>query len=132
MSIIDEICNRLKKYPSARFQAGPNVVTVRPTSESGFQVSLEVNDRQYQVSFDGWHEEFTNEEDALHCFFFGLSAECRLRVISHGGFRHKWTVEFLNEGVWGADSTTGLLLFPFFLPKTVRVFQNDLIKTAQI
>jgi len=131
MSIIDEVCNRLKRYASARIRAGPNVVTVRPASESGFQVSLEVTDRQYRVSFDGWHQEFTSEEDAMNCFFFGLSAECRLRAISHGRFRHMWTVECLTDGVWRADSTTGLLLFPFFLPKKVRVLQNDLIKTAQ-
>ena len=127
MSIIDKICNRLKEYPIAVFRADPNVVTVRPTSEDGFSVALEVVDCGYRVSFDGWHEEFSSEEDALNCFAFGLSAECRLRTVSHGGFPHQWTVECLTDGVWREGNTTGLLLFPFFLPKKVRILQNDLI-----
>ncbi len=130
MSVIDGICNRLKEYPSARFRADPNIVTVRQTSEDGFSVAFEVVDSGYRVSLDGWHEEFTSEEDALNCFAFGLSAECRLREVSHGGFPHKWTVECLRDGVWRGGSTTGLLLFPFFLPKKVRILQNGFIQTA--
>src|SRR5262249_8606422 len=105
-------------------------VTVKPESASGFPVSLEITKSGYRVSFDGWHEDFSDEKEALNCFSFGLSRECRLRVVSHGRFRHKWTVEGLRDGLWREDSTTVLLLFPFFLRKKVQVLQNALIKAV--
>jgi hypothetical protein len=130
MTIVEEITKRLANYPHAVFQADSNGVTVEPGSENGFRVSLTLTGDGFLVWFDGWHEEFEDEQEALNCFAFGLSAECRLRVTAHGGFRHKWTVEYLRNGVWQEDSSTGLIFFPFFLPKKVLFLQNDLIRAT--
>ena len=81
MSAIDEILSKLKKYPQVSFQVAPHSVTVNPTSVNGFKVSLEVIGGIFRVYFEGWHEEFSKENEALNCFAFGLSEECRLRVV---------------------------------------------------
>lgn len=39
------------------------------------------------MSFEGWHEAFEQEEEALECVAFGLSAACRLRVDYRGNAR---------------------------------------------
>ena len=102
-----------------------------PTSNNGFTVGLAVNQNSYTVSFDGWHEDFESREEALDCFAFGLSSECRLKEYRRGNFAYKWTVESKENGGWVEEGTTGLLLFPFWMRKEVRYLQNDLIKAER-
>ena len=66
------------------------------------------------MGFDGWHEHFDTEEEALNCFEFGLSGNCRLKVVYRGSFAHRWTLESKTDSGWREDSTTGLLVFPFW------------------
>ena len=40
-----------------------------------------------------------------------------------------WTLESLVDGQWVADSTTGLLLFPFWRAWRVEYRQNSLVKS---
>ena len=130
MSLIDEIKARLSKYPNARYECSGSSISVFPSSDNGFTVGLDVNKSQYTVYFNGWHEEFQNEDEALECFAFGLSDECRLRECRRGNFAYRWTVESKQNGNWLADSEIGLFLFPFWKPKKVYYLQNNLISTA--
>ena len=127
MSVIEEIKARLQKYPRAKFESDSDSISVFPTSDTGFTVGLTVSRGSYTVSFDGWHESFRDEEEALTCFGFGLSPDCRLREYRRGTFIYKWVVESKGDGGWVEDSGTGLLLFPFWRKKEVRYLQNDLI-----
>jgi hypothetical protein len=52
---------------------------VHPRDRSGFTVGLRITPSGFTVYFEGWHEEFTSEDEALNCFAFGLSPKCRLR-----------------------------------------------------
>lgn len=95
-------------------------------------MTLAVNpDNSCTISFEGWHEEFDDTEEALNVFALGLSNECRLRECRRGSFAYKWTVEYLENGEWIEQSTTGLLLFPFWMKKSVRYLQNDLLRAAK-
>ena len=100
MNVIEEIKTRLQKYPHARFEGSSNSISVLPASDEGFTVGLTVDQDSYTVSFDGWHEEFHEKEDALNCFAFGLSSDCRLKEHRRGNFKYKWTVESKENGKW--------------------------------
>ena len=129
-SAIEQIKERLRKYPHVRYEADASSISVLPRSNDGFTVDLNVNQSQYTVSFNGWHEEFEKEDEALDCFAFGLSDECRLKECRRGNFAYRWTVESKQNGNWVADSETGLFLFPFWRPKKVCYLQNNVIASA--
>ncbi len=127
MSVIEEIKVRLRKYPQAKYESDDASISVFPMSDGGFTVSLAEHQDSYTVSFDGWHEEFQDKEEALNCFAFGLSSECRLKEVRRGNSAYKWTVESSENGKWVEDGTTGLFLFPFWKKKEVRYLQNRLL-----
>jgi len=127
MKLIEEIEERLSKYPHVRYETGAASITVLPTSDDGFTVRLDIARERYVVSFNGWHEEFTELKQALNCFTFGLSDNCRLKECRRGDFAYKWIVEGRSNGNWVSDSETGLLFFPFWRKKEVRYLQNNLI-----
>ena len=131
MSLIDDIKARLSKYPNARYESSGSTIRVIPSSENGFTVELSVNHDSYTVSFEGWHEDFDDEEEALNCFAFGLSDECRLKECRRGRFAYKWTVESRQDGKWLEDGTTGLFLFPFWKKPEVRYLQNNLLSSER-
>jgi hypothetical protein len=121
MSALQTIADRLREHhPSLFARMERNTITVEPRNEDGFTVWLCKEDSTYIVGFDGWHEHFDSEEDALNCFTFGFSERCRLKVVYRGSFAHRWTLESKTDDGWCEDSTTGLLVFPFWRrPRTV-------------
>jgi len=127
MDIIAEIKARLAKYPGTRFAETPTSMEVLPQDAAGFPVTLYITDAGFTVSFAGWHEDFASPEEALNCFAFGLSAACRLCVVYRGAMPTKWIVEFQRDGTWVADSETGLILIPFWLPRRIVYLQNRLL-----
>jgi hypothetical protein len=134
MNLIDNIKTRLSKYPDIRYESDASSITVFPHSPDGFAVTLVVNGGNvYTISFAGWHEDFEGEEEAQNAFAFGLSYECRLKEYRRGNFAYKWTVEYLDDdGQWKEESTTGLLLFPFWKRSTVRYLQNNLLRRETV
>jgi hypothetical protein len=110
MSAIERVTERLQRRPGV--------------ASGGFAVSLTEGTDEWVVRFDGWHEHFTSEDEALNCFAFGLSDRCRLRVLYRGSFPYRWTVEERTEHGWRDDSTTGLMLFPFWRRSRTEYRQN--------
>ena len=108
-------------------------MTVEPINEKGFRVELAINDREFMVSSDFWHEHFDKEEEdkALNCFAFMLSDACRLRIEYRGQRPVTWTVESLKNGEWIGDSTTGLFDLRFWKEKRVKYFQNNLLRREE-
>jgi hypothetical protein len=127
MNPIDEIETRLRKYPEVKYESTASSITVLPSSETGFNASFDVGNNRYTVSFNGWHEEFEDASEALDCFAFGLSDECRLKEGRRGSSAYRWTVESKQNGEWVADSETGLFFFPFWKRARVVYLQNNLI-----
>jgi hypothetical protein len=103
---------------------------VHPRDHSGFTVGVRITPPGFTVYFDGWHEEFTVEDEALNCFAFGLSPQCRLAVVFRGDTETKWVVEAFENGAWTADSETGLLLQPFWRSVRVEYRQNRLLEAG--
>lgn len=90
--IIDRIREKLAVHPSVRYTADAHTIRIHP-EHGGFEVGLSTDNNSLTVSFEGWHEEFQNEEEALNCLAFGLSESCRLRVLRKGSVDYKWIVE---------------------------------------
>ena len=128
MSAIDNILERLKKYPSIAYSVEGSKITVRPAEDQSFPVSLSVDGDEYTICFGDWHDHFETEEEALEFFAFGLSDSCRLKVISRGGHPYKWIVENLTDGTWRVLYETGLLFFRFWCKKEETIFQNRIIR----
>lgn len=130
MNPIEEISTRLRKYPHIKYEISASSITVLPESDKGFKVGFEDTAGPYLVFFNGWHDEFTDVNEALDCFAFGLSDECRLKEHRRGGFAYRWTVESKQADEWVADSETGLFLFPFWKRAEVVYLQNNLISNS--
>jgi len=128
MNRIEEIKAKLRNYPELHIKSDKKSIQVLPNSADGFSVEFAINPGGgYLVSFEGWHENFEDETEALNAFAFGLSNKCRLKEYRRGRFAYKWTVEFFEKGQWIEESTTGLFLFPFWKKPTVRYLHNSLI-----
>jgi hypothetical protein len=134
MIAINEISRRLQKYPQAAFEVEGNRATVLPSDGNGFKVTLIDNTPSYTVFFDSWHEEYEKIEDALDCFAFGLSEDCRLKVSYRGNFAYLWSVEERNEDgqwfgcQWIGCNEMGLLAPPlFWLRKKHTYLRNYLL-----
>ena len=126
--LIEKVLNILHDLPEIDYEYSDDSIIVIPQGKNGFPVSLKVHDdNHFTVGFDLWHEEFDNEDEALKCFTFGFSRECRLKITKRGNRAYKWTVEYKDSESWKEDSTTGLFIFRFWRKKTYEYLQNDLL-----
>jgi hypothetical protein len=125
--VISRIKEKLQKYPHVSYTSADGVLEIPAQSPTGFRVWIREHGGHSTVGFEGWHEEFTDADEALECFAFGLSTACRLRVFRCLGTDYKWQVLVQVDGEWVADSETGLLFPTFFLPKKQRDLHNDII-----
>jgi hypothetical protein len=128
MGAIEEIRARALRHPELVVDESPGWISVRPPGDDSFEVGLFAKDQRYTVYYEGWHEDAENQDEALEMFAMGLSRSVRLRVTARGRVDHLWTVQYRTEDGWSDGSTTGLLFFPFWKPKTVRYLQNDVIE----
>ncbi|MHB1423131.1 MAG: hypothetical protein ACYC3I_08045 [Gemmataceae bacterium] len=128
MSAIERIMEKLQRLPDLNYQVASGTITVDPSTAQGFVVSLTESNGEYSVRYEGWHEHFASEEEALACFAFGFSDRCRLRIELRGSFPYRWTVEQRTEKGWQEVSTTGLLIFPFWRRRLVVYRQNARIR----
>lgn len=125
----EEVAAELAKVPRLRYTITADRIRIEPMETDGFPAELSADeDGRYTVSFAEWHETFDEEASALDCLFTGLSADCRLEVVSHGGVPSRWTMEVLKGGTWRPYSTTGRLLFPFWKQREVRHLQNLILE----
>jgi hypothetical protein len=133
MNVIEEIKTRLRKYPQVHYQTTASSISISPTSQGGFNVCLSVNPGgTYTISFEGWHEDSLDDEEALGMIAFGLSDQCRLKEYRRGRFAYKWTLESKEEEQWVEQSTTGLFFFPFWKKAEVRILQNTLLNRSDL
>ncbi len=130
MNPIDEIKEKLRKYPQVKFETEDNYIVVFPISESGFEVGLTVLEDGYRVNFESWYETFEDEGEALNCFAFGLTSACRVKEYCRGNKAYKWRLESEENGIWTEGSFVVLFFYPFWKEKVIRYLQNNLIDEA--
>ena len=129
MDVIATVEAKLSRYSDVHYTVDARSISVAPLDASGFTVWLSVNGDRWTVGFDGWHEDFSNEDQALSCFAFGLSDSCRFAVTYRGDTETKWVLESREreDGPWVPDSETGLLFVPFWRSARVVHRRNRLI-----
>jgi len=110
MDVIAEIKQKLFKYPHLKYSVTADAVTIEAPSTNGFSVALTVENGGYTVYFDGWHESFKSGEEALNCFAFGLSDQCRLKVERRGRMENRWILESFVDNTWQEESQTGCFI----------------------
>jgi hypothetical protein len=125
MTIIEKVRARLQDHPDLKYRETGKSITVDAPSATGFSVSLHAVSNEFVVHFDGWHEHFATESDALNCFAFGLTGGCRLKVFRRWKFEYCWTLQRLTDQGWQEDSTTGLFFFPFWGQREIIYRQNS-------
>jgi hypothetical protein len=131
MGAVERIRERLRRNPALKYREAAGAITIEPPTATGFPVTITERADKWVVAFGGWHEHFATEEEALNCFAFGMSERCRLKVDYRGSFPHRWTVEERTAEGWRGDSSTGLLLFPFWRRPRVEYRQNAVIRDAE-
>lgn len=114
----------LQRIPGLEYELHNNTIRIPSRIKSGFDVSITDADGCWIVGFNGWHEQFDTMQEALNCVAFGLSDRCRLEVSLRGDYEYKWTVQSLRDGEWVRDSTTSLILIPFWSRRRVEYRQN--------
>jgi hypothetical protein len=127
-----EIRNRLKQYPHVQIRDDGDRIEVTPSKPDGFPVSFYKHGDEFTVGYAGWHETFSEPEEALTCFAFGLSSDCRLLVTCRGRFEYRWVVERRMDGLWTKIDETGLLVpIPFWRPKSIKILSNDMLAPVE-
>lgn len=119
MDPIVEIKKRLTPDQISRAEVTDTGITIESRDKSGFPVSIEAYDKEIVVFYDGWHEHFSDVQEAVNCFLLGLTPQCRLRVTEYGSNPYKWTMEWMSDREWEGDSTTGLVFVPFWRRKSI-------------
>ncbi len=128
----EEVNRELAKVPGLKYEHSPNRVRVQPLFEEGFPVEIFAKEGGgYTVYFSVWNENFHSEDDALDCFFFGLSDDCRLEVTYRGAYDYRWTMQSFEDEEWVPYSTTAMIFFPFWSPKKTRYLQNKILKAPE-
>lgn len=124
----ETIRTKLDKYTGFDAEVGETHIIIACQNAESFDVSFHAEGDNFLVGFDGWHEHFDAEDDALNCFAFGLSKECRLKVVKRGQMECSWTVQSQESEVWVDDTTTGLIFIPFWRSAQVEYRQNTIMK----
>jgi hypothetical protein len=130
--LISRIKEKLQKYPHVPYTTTEGFLEIPAQSPSGFRVWVSERSDGYTVGFEGWHEEFTDEEEALNCFAFGLTADCRLRVFRCLSTDYKWQLFHRVDDRWVMESETGLFVLTFWFRKEQRELQNEITDHSQM
>ena len=136
-SIIDEIREKMGKFPEARVEYDASSITYYPDSTDGFVVRLTVlknapDKESYSVFYNGLHEEFDRRSSAILAFGFGLSTGCRLREFVRAGEPYRWIVDLKDDQRlrWKPDWEIlrfSTAFWQFWHSPTIRCLQNTLI-----
>jgi hypothetical protein len=114
----------LRRYPEVRYAPRPGIIEVPAQTPRGFAVSILDGRDHLVVAFEGWHEVFHDADEALRCFWLGLSSDARLRVLRRGSLDYRWILEVREGASWVDSGETGLMLFPFWARCEERILQN--------
>jgi hypothetical protein len=126
MNVLQLAEDHVRQYPALRYQRRALSLLVDPPNPNGFPVTLEVTRDGFVVRLAGWHEEFEEEREALDCFRFAFSPQCRLRVASRNGVDCEWTLQVRDEDGWQTDTTVEKKKFHLWKAKEVRYLHNIL------
>ena len=132
--IIQEIRDRMARYPHAEIAHDADSITYYPPSPDGFVVRFQVRrqggSERYLVYYGASRQQEANRQDSILMFGFGLSNGCRLREFSREGRAYHWITDVDGMRGWTPYWETYSFLVPFWCfwcPTKVQCLQNQLI-----
>ena len=131
--IIDTVIEKLKKYPDIKYyKKNDSELEIFCRDEKGFDILLQVNQRENTLHFETFHLHFNNNEDEtnemLNQLVFGLTGITRLKKFSKNGKAYKWTLQTQDkDGNWFDNGTMGLMSLNFWTKADIKYLQNDLL-----
>lgn len=132
----------LSRHPQLQFTWDNNpkndayTLRILKTSETGFDVGVEVQTYGLYVFAGDWHgatwdintpntSVIAMCRSALGYLRALLCNDTRLRVRSAGGRAFKWFLEVATPNGWAVSEEMGLLFFRFFSTRSEQTFQNE-------
>lgn len=137
-SIVKNIAEKLKKYPTIRFKKNSKQkLTIFSDSDDGFDIALYSDGQENTLFFAGFHEHFEtagdDTESLLQLLLYGLTGAARVKEFSKKGKPYKYILQVQNEkGEWIDSGTTGHLFFRYWSKTSIRYLQNHLLSKEQI
>jgi hypothetical protein len=132
--IIQEIRDRMARYPHAELGYDGSSITYYPPGPEGFVVRLLVKPcrdaERYFVYYGGCRQEEWNQEGSIVTFGFGLSTAIRLRVFSRNREPYHWITDYNAMRGWTPEWETYTFcgsFWRFWRPAEVQCLQNRLI-----
>jgi hypothetical protein len=122
--LVERIAETLERNGIAYTRESDGAIAVAPSSPNGFEVRAREGEGGGMIWLGGWHEHFDDADLALKCFLWGLTDNCRLKVVFRGRYEYAWITQGKRADVWEDDQVVGLLLVPFWRRKSVKYFQN--------
>jgi len=126
MKTTEKIKKLIDRIPDLNFEESKNYFSILPSDKKGFKVWMSIKDKYMTVGYDGWHEEFDIENDAIRCFIYGLTNKCRLKVFKRGKVVYKWIMQAFEDDQWLDFSSTIILFVPFWRKKEIIFLQNNI------
>jgi len=117
---------KLKGHPELIHTEVPGGMRIEPPAPTGFSLELREDGDGWMVCLGeaGFHQHFESSEEMLNFVAWCYSGEARLREVWRGSVPQKVMLEAREDGEWRVVSVTGLLLFPFWRPRSEAVLQN--------
>jgi hypothetical protein len=125
--VLAKLREGLRRVPQAVIDETATSITVRPAGSDGYAVSLEVGSGQCVVSLEGWHERFTDGDEAIAFFGLALSVDARLAITYRGETAVEWTFEVFEDERWRSLGTQSRRFAPFWRKKHVVHRRNTLV-----
>lgn len=131
--MLDLLVDKLRSYPDVKFdRKSDNDLEVFCGDEKGFDILLEVNQREHTLHFGTFHWHFDNNEEEtnemLSKLFFGLTGVARIKEFSKKGKKYKWVLQIEDRyGNWFDYGTMAVMNFNFWTKAEVTYLQNNLL-----
>ena len=131
MDVLELAEGMLRQFPELSCRNDGTTVTADAATAEGFSVwlSTKTSDGEISVGFDGWYMPFDDVFAALNCLAFGLTKNCRLKVIKRGANASSYVAEFKDGSGWSSFGvSTHYPQFRFWKKKRSEYLTNDVIK----
>jgi len=133
LGIIESIIDKLSSFPEIKFERIKDTeLKIFNKDENGFDILLQLAQREHTLHFDNFHWHFDNNEEEINEMLtqlaFGLTGIARVKEFSKNGKAYKWTLQIQNrEGNWFNNGTTALINLNFWDKAQIRYLQNNLL-----
>jgi hypothetical protein len=123
-----QIDDLLKKFPNIKFERNADVSLYIPKQTvNGFDIGIE----QFNLTllWGNWHSPMLayTVEEVFHYIHIMLTNSCRVREYYKWPLAYRGFLEFYENNTWVIKEIMGLLFWNYFAPKSIRIYQNNLL-----